>query len=345
MVYTVRYMAQKKILTGIKPTGNIHIGNYFGTIQQMVELQKEGNLYLFLADLHALTDLHTLTDSSDDGEQHNKEAFAALSEDIIRQYISLGVDPEKTVIYRQSEFPQITELAWIFSCLLSKNYLNIGHARKSALQQNKQVGLGTFLYPVLMAADILLPGGEIVPVGKDQLQHIEIAREIARKFNKVVGVSYFTDPQERVVKEVAVIPGIDGNKMSKSKNNILPIFSEEDVIRKKIMSIKTDSTPPGQPIQPENCIVCDYLKLVLSRERYEEIVTKCRNGSITYKELKEHLMKAYFEYFADARKQYEDLGKDDTYLNKILEGYREEVNTLFTNRLNKVHNLLGLGTL
>lgn len=329
-------MKHKRIITGIKPTGSFHIGNYFGALRQAITLQKEGELFLFLADLHALTGL---SDDRHDSGKTNKEVY-----DILSAYLAFDLNPQKVIVYRQSDFPQITELFWIFSCLLKHNFLTIGHAYKDALQDNGQPGLGTFLYPALMASDILISGAEIVPVGKDQVQHIEITREIARKFNLVTNTNYFTEPQERVLEEVATVPGIDGRKMSKSYGNELPIFASEVEIRKRIMAITTDSTPAGQAINPKNCILCNYLELLLPQNQYAEIENKCLAGTITYKELKDLLFQAYLTYFADARQKYEMLSAKQQYLDRVLSKNYKKIDALFTKRLNEVRELLGLHT-
>ena len=326
---------EKRILTGIKPTGTIHLGNYFGAIRQMVALQEEGEMFMFLADLHALTDF------SEDGKRHHAETFKEVSHNAIRAYIALGINPEKVVIYRQSEFPQVTELFWIFSCLLKHQYLTIGHAYKDARQRDVQPDLGTFLYPVLMAADILLPGAEMVPVGKDQKQHLEMTREIARKFNMVTQSTYFTEPQEHIVEDTAAVPGTDGEKMSKSRKNILPIFGDEDIIRRSIMAIKTDSTPAGQPIQPGGCTVCRYLELLLPKEEYGSIANRCMNGTVQYKELKETLITAYLAYFQDARKTYQKLEQDTEFIDRVLHRHRSRVTKLLNTRLEEVRAIIG----
>ena len=244
---------RNRIFTGLKPTGALHLGNYFGSIRQMLDLQDEGEMFFFIADLHALTNLSDDQRYSDEERRQNTNHLLCAS-------IALGIDPKKSVVYRQSDFPQITELAWIFSCLLRHNFLTIGHAYKDAIQSRQELSLGVFLYPVLMAADILIANADVVPVGKDQAQHLELTREIARKFNYIARKEYFKEPEERIQKETGVIPGIDGEKMSKSKGNTLPIFDNEEMLCKKIMSIVTDSTPQGQPIKPETCLICTYLE-------------------------------------------------------------------------------------
>lgn len=329
-------MSKKRILTGLQPTGALHMGNYFGAIRQMTDMQDKGEMYFFIADLHALTDI------SNEQEQYNATERKENSQHLLAASIALGIDPKKSIVYRQSDFPQITELMWIISCMLKHNFLTTGHAYKDAVQEKQDVGLGTFLYPALMAADILIANAEVVPVGQDQAQHVELTREIARKFNHIARKDYFTEPQEQIQKEVATIPGIDGEKMSKSKGNTLPIFADEETLRKRIMSIVTDSTPQGQPINAATCLPCICLEKIMPREEYGTIVNRCSQGDITYKELKELLVERYLEYFKDARKKYEKISKDTKYLEKVLEQGRKKVNTLFTEQLIKVKQTIGI---
>ena len=292
-------------------------------------------MFLFLADLHALTSLSS-------GE-HDSESLHTMSSEILSAYVALGIDLEKVVVYRQADFPQITELAWIFSCLVKHQFLTIGHAYKDAMQNNVQPGLGVFLYPILMAADILITGAKVVPVGEDQVQHIEMAREIARKFNTITGTQYFEEPEARVLQSFSVIQGTDGRKMSKSYGNSIPIFASREDISKCIMSITTDSTPKGEPINPESCTVCGYLALLLPREQYEAVADKCLSGSITYKELKEELVEAHLTYFKEAHERYYADGKDrDAHIESMLSKNRKEVGELFSNRLKEIRSLLGI---
>ena len=329
-------MGKKRILTGLQPTGALHVGNYFGAVRQMVNMQDEGEMYFFIADLHALTSL------SDEQAQISATQRKENSQHLLAASIALGIDPKKAIVYRQSDFPQVTELMWIISCMVKHNFLTTGHAYKDAVQEKQDVGLGVFLYPALMAADIIIADAEIVPVGQDQAQHVELTREIARKCNHIAGEKYFTEPREQIQKEVAVIPGLNGEKMSKSKGNTLPIFADEEVIRKQIMSIVTDSTPQGQPINTETCLPCIYLEKIMSREEYGTVANRCTQGSITYKELKELLAEQYLAYFKDARKTYEKISKDAGYLKKVLERNRKKIDTLFTERLTKVKQILGI---
>ena len=328
--------AKKRILAGLQPTGALHLGNYLGSVRQMLELQDEGEMFFFIADLHALTDL------SDEGLRFDPEVQRQNSRYLLCASVALGIDPKKSLVYRQSDFPQITELAWIFSCLLKHNFLTIGHAYKDAMQNSQGSGLGVFLYPVLMAADILIAGAEVVPVGKDQAQHLELAREIARKFNATVHTEYFAEPQGVIPEEVGLIPGVDGEKMSKSKGNTLPIFDSEEALRKKIMSIVTDSTPQGESIDPKRCLVCTYLENVMPRNEYGTVANRCNSGDITYKELKDLLVERYLSYFKDARAVYEKCMRNEKYVERVFARSRKKVDTLFTHRLNEVKSLLGV---
>ncbi len=329
-------MNKKRILTGLQPTGALHMGNYFGALRQMTDAQDEGEMYFFIADLHALTDI------SNEQAQHSATERKENSQHLLAASIALGIDPKKSIVYRQSDFPQIAELMWIISCMLKHNFLTTGHAYKDAAQEKQDVGLGVFLYPALMAADILIADAQVVPVGQDQAQHVELTREIARKFNHIAHEDYFTEPQEQIQKEVAIIPGLDGEKMSKSKGNTLPIFADEETIRKRIMSIVTDSTPQGQPINTETCLPCIYLEKIMPREEYGTIANRCSKGDSTYKELKEVLVEQYLTYFKDAREKYEKISKDTRYLEKVLERNRKKVSTLFTKQLTKVKQVLGI---
>ena len=329
-------MTKKRILTGLQPTGDLHIGNYFGAVRQMVDLQDAGELYFFIADLHALTDL------SDEQARQNAKERQENSRHLLAASIALGIDPKKSIVYRQSDFPQITELMWVIACMLKHNFLTIGHAYKDAVQEKQNVGLGVFLYPALMAADILIANAEVVPVGQDQAQHIELTREIARKFNHTAQEQHFTEPQGQIQQAVATIPGLDGGKMSKSKGNTLPIFADEAALRKRIMSIVTDSTPQGKPINAETCLPCVYLEKIMPREEYGTVVNRCSKGDITYKEIKELLAEQYLTYFKDARERYEKISDDTKYLEKILGHNRKKLNDLFTEQLTAVKQMLGV---
>ena len=305
-----------KTLTGIKPTGKLHMGNYFGAIKPLLEM--DGDVYLFIADLHSLTIEH---ENLGKDVEHIAKALIAFS------------CKKKITIYKQSDFPQLTELFWILTNLTTIPQLELGHAFKDSDKKN----IGILLYPVLMASDILLPDADIVPVGKDQEQHLEMSRELARKFNNRYG-KFFKEPKAKLVVESESIIGTDGeNKMSKSLNNTIPIFSDEEEIRKSIMSIKTDSTAQGSPCDPNNT-VNELLKLVSSEEEMKEVQNKCKEGSITYKELKELLFERFIKYFSPAREKYNSLSASD--VDKVLSSSYKEINKLFEDRLNEIRSLV-----
>jgi len=224
-----------RVLSGVQPSGNLHIGNYFGAIRQFLRLQEEHDCYYFLADLHALT---TVQDS---------RRFRDLVRDLATGFLALGLDPARSVIYRQSDIPEVTELSWYLSTVTSMGLLQRCHSFKDKVAQGVVPNHGLFAYPVLMAADILIVKSDLVPVGKDQKQHLEVTRDIAASFHAVYGSEVFVLPEPLILDDVAVVPGVDGRKMSKSYDNTIDIFGPEKPTRKKIMSIVTDSTPVEEP--------------------------------------------------------------------------------------------------
>ncbi len=221
---------KKILLSGIKPTGKAHIGNYFGALKQWVDLQDQYDTHIFIPSYHALT------------ERHDANGVRNDTKDLVLDLLAIGIDPEKTTIFLQQDVPEHTELAWIFSCITTMPYLMRAHAFKDAEAKNKEISVGTFNYPVLMAADILMYDTQVVPVGKDQQQHVEIAREIGRKFNNTFGETFPVEPQDLVIESVATVPGTDGQKMSKSYKNTIPLFGTDEEIKKAVMSIVTDSS-------------------------------------------------------------------------------------------------------
>jgi tryptophanyl-tRNA synthetase len=223
-------MHKKILLSGIKPTGKAHIGNYFGALKQWVDLQDKYDTHIFIPSYHALT------------ERHDAQGIKTDTYDLVLDLLGIGIDPEKTTIFLQQDVPEHTELSWIFSCITTMPYLMRAHAFKDAEAKNKEISVGTFNYPVLMAADILMYDTELVPVGKDQQQHVEIAREIGRKFNNIFGETFPVEPQDLIVESMASVPGTDGQKMSKSYKNTIPLFGTDDEIKKAVMSIVTDSS-------------------------------------------------------------------------------------------------------
>ncbi|MHC5164567.1 MAG: tryptophan--tRNA ligase, partial [Planctomycetota bacterium] len=229
-----------RVLSGIQPSGKLHIGNYFGAMRQHLQLQAENEGFYFIADYHALT------------TNPEPRQFADHTLDVAKDYLALGLDPEKTVFWRQSDVPEVTELAWILSCITPMGLLQRCTSFKDKVEQGLSPVHGLFAYPVLQAADILMFDSNLVPVGQDQKQHIEVTRDIAAKFNNIYGET-FVLPEEHILKSVAVVPGIDGRKMSKSYDNTIEIFEPENKVKKKVMRIVTDSTPVEEPKDPDSC--------------------------------------------------------------------------------------------
>lgn len=290
----------KVILSGIKPTANsTHIGNYFGAIKQFVDLQKpeNENLY-FLANYHALTTLK------------NKKELEENTWAMVREYLAYGLNPKESVLFLQSDVPEVTELAWILNCLTPVGVMERAHAYKDAVAKGKEANMGLFDYPVLMAADILIYNCTHVPVGKDQKQHVEIARDLAEKFNHYFGET-FVLPEPLIMKETAIVPGIDGEKMSKSYNNFVGAFEDEKEMSKKIMSIKTDSLGVDEPKDPEQSIVIQLLRLVGKPETIKMVEEKFRKGGMGYGEAKKILLAETLNYFAPIRERHATISQKE----------------------------------
>ncbi len=300
-------------LTGIKPTGNPHIGNYLGMYRPALDLMEKNQGLYFVADLHALTTMH------------DPDHMRKLINEVAASWIALGLDPDEAVFFRQSDIVEIPEFAWILACFTSKGLLNRAHAYKAAVDANLEIdrdpdegiNAGLYYYPVLMAADILLYGSDVVPVGLDQKQHIEITRDIAEAFNRNYG-SVLKVPKGVIQESVMKVPGIDGRKMSKSYNNVIPIFGPEKKLRKQVMRIVTDSKRPEDPKDPETCNVYSLLKFFAAPERLEEIKSLYLNGGAAYGTLKKELAQLILDHFADARERFDALIEDQAYLDQVL---------------------------
>ncbi len=291
-------MSKKVLLSGLKPTGAPHIGNYFGAIKQWVDLTNDYESYVFIADYHALNFIQ------------NREEMSKNIVNVLLDYLAIGLDPEKVTIFKQSDISEHTELTWVFDTMTTMPYLMRAHAYKDAEAKNKEIVVGTFNYPLLMASDILLYSPDIIPVGQDQQQHVEIARDTAEKFNHVFGET-FKLPEHKIMKEVAVVPGTDGRKMSKSYGNTIPLFAEYEEIKKAVMSIVTDS---GEGI-PKNVYAIHNLIRPASEllPLYESKVGK-------YKELKELLIEDLEKFIAPLRERRKEFAKD---IPKALEILKE----------------------
>ena len=293
------------LLSGVKPTGRPHIGNYFGAMKQFVDLQDQYQSYVFIADLHALT-------TARDPRQLKQDSL-----DLVIDYLAIGLNPEKVIFFKQSDVLEHTELAWIFNCLTTMPYLARAHAFKDAEVKNKEVNVGLFDYPVLMAADILLYETDVVPVGADQKQHVEIARDLAEKFNYHYGET-FKLPEPLILDNVKTVVGLDGQKMSKSYNNTIPLFADEKELKNLVMSIKTDSKGVEEAKNPEECNVFALHKLFTPSDQLAEIKKRYVDGGIGYKESKEILATNMNKFLKPLREKREEIAKDPARVIAIL---------------------------
>jgi len=318
-------MATEKpiLVSGVKPTGDLHIGNYFGAMRQFVELTKEGKYkpFIFVADYHGL---NTIQDA---------EEMRARTREVVMAYLAIGLDPKDVVFFKQSDVPAHTELAWIFDTITTMPYLMRAHAFKDAEVKNKEISVGSFNYPMLMAADILLYDADIVPVGADQKQHIEITRDTAEKFNRIFKTEVFKIPEPYILPNVAVVPGTDGQKMSKSYGNVIPLFAKRDEIAKCVMSIVTDSS--GE--RPEN--VYAIHKLVRSED---ELETMYEANKGNYKTLKEMLIEDLDRYLAPIRAKYEELKNDPSIVEEILTKGKIEARAVSSAKMETVRCAIGV---
>ena len=299
---------RKILVSGVKPTGRPHLGNFLGAMKQFVDLQGVYKSHVFIADLHALTSI-----------QNGKE-LRENSIEIALDYLAIGLDPKKTTLYKQSDVPQVAELAWIFNCITTMPYLMRAHAFKDAEAKSREINIGVFDYPILMAADILIQDADVVPVGFDQKQHIEIARDTAEKFNRIFG-EIFTLPEPLILDTVKTIPGIDGQKMSKSYKNTISLFAENEEIKTQVMTIPTDSKGVDEPKDPEVCKVFALHKFFTEGPEFDELRDRYEAGGIGYKESKEILIKNIESFVAPLRDKRNDFAKDrDTVISILKEG-------------------------
>ena len=313
-------MSKKILLSGVKPTGAPHIGNYFGAMKQFVDLQKDYEGYVFIADYHALNFIQ------------NKDEMEKNIVGVLLDYLAIGLDPKKLTIFKQSDISEHTELAWIFDTLTTMPYLMHAHAFKDAEAKNKEISVGTFNYPMLMAADILLYGPDIVPIGADQKQHVEIARDTAEKFNRIFGET-FKLPEPMIMKDMAVVPGIDGKKMSKSYNNHIPLFAEYEEIKRCVMNIVTDS---GEGI-PKNVYAIHNLFRPAS-----ELLPIYESKAGKYKELKEMLIEDIEKFIAPMREKRKEFAKDIPKALKILKEGGEKAKIIASKKMEVVREKVGV---
>jgi tryptophanyl-tRNA synthetase len=314
-------MTSKRILSGVQPSGKLHLGNYFGAIRQHIALQNEAQCFYFIADYHALTTLDEATRRRLDGDKikpaDRADTLRSNTHDVALDYLALGLDPDKAVFFRQSDVPEVTELAWIFSTVTNMGLLERAVSYKEKIDKGIDASVGLFFYPILMAADILIYRSHLVPVGKDQVQHVEMTRDIAEKFNRGFG-DIFPIPTYRLDKE-SKVPGIDGQKMSKSYNNTIDLFAEGKALQKRVMSIVTDSTPVEAPKEPERCNVFTMYGLFATEEEKAALAGRYRAGGMGYGEAKKMLLEKINGYFAPARERRKQLAANPAEVEAILQ--------------------------
>jgi tryptophanyl-tRNA synthetase len=320
-----------RVLSGVQPSGALHIGNYFGAIKQHIELQHQfpGEAFYFIADYHAMT-------TTQDPALLRKQTL-----DVALDYLALGLDPAKATFYRQSDVPQVTELTWIISTVAGMGELERAHSYKDKVAQGIRPNVGLFLYPVLMAADILGPRSTMVPVGQDQVQHLEITRAIARSFNATYNVEVFPEPSVRL-NDAAIVPGLDGQKMSKSYNNTIPLFVDDEELRARVMRIKTGSEPRGAALDPENDTTFKLYALVAAPADVEVMRQEYLAGAIGYKVAKDRLYEALLAYFNPFIEKRAGLERDPGYVEEILRTGAERAHAEIQQTLNLVRDAVGL---
>ena len=320
-----------KVLSGIQPTGRFHWGNYFGAIRQYIALQENEQSFYFIADLHALTSVR------------DPKLLASQTWDAAIDLLALGLDPDKAALFRQSDVPEVTELMWLLLTVTQHSLLEKCHSYKDKVAKGLSADAGLFTYPVLMAADILLYDSDVVPVGADQVQHLEVTRDIAQRFNATYGGEFLHLPNARVLEAGAKVPGTDGEKMSKSYGNTIEIFEAEKPLRKKIMSIKTDSTPMEAPKNPDTCSVFALYQLFATPEQQAALADRYRAGGMGYGEAKQAVFEAAMSYFADARARRVELANNPSQVEDILRAGAKKARVKGQMVLQRVREACGLG--
>jgi tryptophanyl-tRNA synthetase len=320
-----------RVLSGIQPSGRLHIGNYFGAMRHQIALQEEHETMYFIASYHALTTLH------------DPAQMRAQTLDVALDFLTLGLDPVRTLLFRQQDVPEVTELAWILSCVTPVGLLERAHSYKDKVAQGLSPNHGLFAYPVLMAADILIYLSNWVPVGQDQKQHIEITRDLATKFNNEFGETLVV-PDAYIIEETAVVPGIDGRKMSKSYGNEIGIFDEGKTLKKKVMAIVTDSTPVEQPKDPSTSTPYLLLKLVASPEEAAEWEQRYERGGTGYGHVKQRLLELLDTTFAPYRERRRELERDPAYVEDVLAESGRKARALAHQTMQMVREATGLPT-
>ena len=319
-----------RILSGIQPSGSLHLGNYYGMMQPAIALQDEGEAFYFIADYHSLTSVN------DPEVLRENIRYAAID------FMACGLDPEKAVFFRQSDVPEVTELTWLLSCVCPMGLLQRCHSYKDKIAKGVEASHGLFAYPVLMAADILIYDSDVVPVGKDQKQHIEVTRDLANKINSQYGEGLLVVPEPRIREATAKVPGVDGEKMGKSAGNGIGLFEPQKQFRKKVMSIKTDSTPVEDPKDPDTSIIYDLFKLVGSDDDVQSMAEDFRKGGVGYGDFKKRLFEALWDSFEPFREKRAELEADPDYIEDVLKKGAKTARETAVAVLNRVRTAMGL---
>lgn len=318
-----------RILSGIQPSGKLHLGNYFGMMRPVLELQQRGEAFIFIANYHALTTMN------------NPEELRAYTWDVALDFLACGLNPEKAAFYRQSDVPEVTELTWLLSTLTPMGLLERCHSYKDKMARGIAASHGLFSYPVLMAADILAVQSDLVPVGRDQKQHVEVTRDLALKFNNQYG-PVFKIPESSIHEDVAVVPGVDGQKMSKSYNNTIEIFGAIAEAKKQIMRIVTDSKSLDDAKDPDTCNVFALFKLLASPEQQAELADLYRAGGMGYGEAKKRLAALFEAHFEPLRKKRAELAQDTDYVEDVLRDGARRAREEARSTLNRARQAAGL---
>jgi tryptophanyl-tRNA synthetase len=319
-----------RILSGIQPSGALHVGNYFGMMKPAIELQEQGQAIYFIANYHSMTSLF---------EADERRRYTL---DVALDFLACGLDPAKAWLFRQSDVPEVTELAWMLTTVTPMGLLERCHSYKDKLARGIAPSHGLFAYPVLMAADILIYDSNVVPVGRDQKQHVEVTRDIAIKFNETYGQT-FVIPEPRIREETAVVPGTDGQKMSKSYGNTIEIFGEEKILRKKIMSLTMDSRTPQEPKpDADKNLAIQLLKLVAPADVARDYEDRLRAGGLGYGDLKKALFEHYWNYFASSRAKRAQLAADPAGVEKVLQDGAAKARALGRQVLQRARRACGL---
>ena len=318
-----------RIISGIQSSGVLHIGNYFGMIQPAIALQAEGEAFYFIANYHALTSVR------------DPNVLRENSRRVALDFLACGFDPDRGALFMQTDVPQVTELAWILSTVAPMGLLERAHSYKDKLAHGMTASAGLFTYPVLMAADILIYDSDIVPVGKDQKQHIEITRDLAVKMNETFG-QIFKLPEPRIRAATETVPGVDGQKMSKSYGNTIDIFGDEKETRKRVMSIVTDSKPVDEPKDPATSTIFQLFSLVGSKDEIAEMGERFRKGGAGYGDFKKQLFEKLWEYFSPMRKRREEILADKLYVDNVLVRGASRANEVANDVMTRVRAAVGL---